>query len=218
MPRPWESSRFPVAGPYLLRQTLDRHLVAAVAELAVDAACRRAWVDREGRATDTMRGTRLGDSAPEYVTFLSEVLGSPEVEALRGDPRLQEAVTAVCGSELVPIGADVCRITFPGEPHGTPAHQDAWYCKAPGLWIAWIPLDDCSRERGTLEVADPEPELADHDATGLIDVSDRGWRTMECMPGDVLLFSGLTPHRSLPNRSADRPRLSIDLRFAMEAP
>nr|WP_282449585.1 phytanoyl-CoA dioxygenase family protein [Roseibium sp. CAU 1639] len=186
--------------------------------MVLEAACKRGWIDRGGRATDPMRGMRFGDGAPEYVGFLAEVLGSPEVEALRGDPQLLEAVTAVCGPGMAPIGADVCRITFPGEAHGTPAHQDGWYCKAPGLWIAWIPLVDCSRELGALEVAAPKPELADHDATGLIDVPDRGWRTMNCVPGDVLLFSGLTPHRSLPNRSADRPRLSLDLRFALEAP
>jgi len=215
MPRDSSCSR--LAGPCLVAQALDPDLVAAVAERAMQAARKRGWLDRIGRSTEVVRGMRLEDTAPEYVAFLADVLGSPDVDALRESPCFQEAVGAVCGTALTPIRADICRITFPGEPNGTPAHQDGWYCKAPDLWIAWLPLVACPAELGALEVAAPEPVLADHDTAGLIDPPRTGWRTMPCTPGDVLLFSGLTPHRSLPNRSADRPRLSLDLRFAREA-
>jgi hypothetical protein len=200
-----------------VKQVLDRDLVAAVTEQAMRAACKRGWVDRDGRASVAMRGRRFEDTAPEYVAFLAEVLGSSDVDTLRRSPGLLKAVSTACGTTLIPIRADICRITFPGEAHGTPVHQDRWYCKAPGLWIAWIPLVDCPEALGALEVAEPEPMLADHDAAGLTGAPGTGWRAMPCTPGDVLLFSGLTPHRSRPNRSADRPRLSLDLRFAREA-
>lgn len=217
MPGTQDDRDHEVTGPCLLRQALDRGLVAAVAERAVQSARARGWIDGGGLVPPHMRGCRLAEDDPDLVVFLAEVLASPEVDALCRDRLLTEAVAAVSGQRLKPIGADICRITFPGEAHGTPAHQDGWYCKAPGLWIAWIPLVDCPEALGALEVAEPEPMLADHDAAGLTGAPGTGWRAMPCTPGDVLLFSGLTPHRSLPNRSTDCPRLSLDIRFALEA-
>lgn len=87
----------------------------------------------------------------------------------------------------------------------------------PRLCIAWIPLVACSRKLGALEVAAYEMSLAEHDADGLVGATAITWRSVPCGPGDVLLFSGLTPHRSLPNRSAGRVRLSLDMRFGETA-
>lgn len=206
------------AGPHLLRQLLGPDLVTPVADHASQAARARGWLDAAGRVAGRMHGRRLEDHDPDYVAFLAEMLASPAVDALRRDPGLGAAVAEVSGRPLVPIRADVCRITFPGEPHGTPAHQDAWYCRAPGLWIAWMPLVACDAETGTLQVAEAADGLLNHQGNGLDAEGVTGWRTMACVPGDVLLFSGLTPHRSLPNRSAGRARVSLDLRFALEAP
>lgn len=163
-----------------------------------------------------MHGKRLEIDDPGYVSFLSDVLTLREVTALRTGRHLQDALKRACGSPLKPLEADVCRITFPGEAHGTAAHQDAWYCRAPGLWIAWLPLVTCPRRLGALEVAERETVLLAHDETGLTGDLPFKWCSVPCAPGDVLLFSGLTPHRSLPNRSADRPRLSLDLRFGLD--
>jgi len=165
-----------------------------------------------------MRGRRLETGQPDYVSFLADVLSLPETDRLRNDAALLDAVACASGQRLIPIGADVCRITFPDEPHGTPAHQDAWYCRAPSLWIAWIPLVACTETLGGLEVTERETTLMDHDGNGLTRDPGTGWRAIACVPGDALLFSGLTPHRSKPNRSPDRPRLSLDLRFAMHSP
>ncbi|MHA7775884.1 phytanoyl-CoA dioxygenase family protein [Roseibium sp. M-1] len=197
----------------MLRHVLDREMVETVAARARQAAQTRGWIGTDGRATASMHGKRLDPVDPALVAFQAEVLGSLEVANLRADRSLHRAVATHSGRFLTPAGADICRITFPDEPEGTPAHQDAWYCKVPGLCIAWIPLVACSRRLGALEVADRERPLAEHDAEGLIDDAASRWRSVPCGPGDVLLFSGLTPHRSLPNRSAGRVRLSLDIRF-----
>ncbi|WP_420335299.1 phytanoyl-CoA dioxygenase family protein [Roseibium sp.] len=201
--------------PRLLRHVLDRDLVTALAARVRDAAIARGWIDRDGRAAAHMHTRRLETGDPGYVSFLAEVLALDEVAALRSDPGLTEALKCASGQRLKPLAADVCRITFPGEACGTAAHQDAWYCRAPGLWIAWLPLVDCPRQLGALEVAERETDLLSHDGAVLADDMPVTWKAAPCAPGDVLLFSGLTPHRSLPNRSADRPRLSIDLRFGL---
>ncbi|MCX2720910.1 phytanoyl-CoA dioxygenase family protein [Roseibium salinum] len=202
-----------LAASRLLRRVLDRDLVLAVAARVRQSACRRGWLKEDGRVSARMHGTRLAADDPDYVAFLAEILSLPEVDALRSDRSLRSAVAEASGQSLEPLRADICRITFPGEPGGTPAHQDAWYCKVPRLWIAWIPLVACSRRLGTLEIADRELPLAAHDENGLAGDLRTTWCPASCGPGDVLLFSGLTPHRSLPNRSAERPRLSLDLRF-----
>ncbi|WP_422040517.1 phytanoyl-CoA dioxygenase family protein [Roseibium sp.] len=200
--------------PRLLRRVLDRDLVRSLAARVRDAARARGWLDADGQAAPRMRGRRLEIDDPDYVAFLADVLALRDVADLRSDPDLQDALDRTCGQRLKPLQADVCRITFPGEPCGTAAHQDAWYCQAPGLWIAWVPLVNCPRRLGALQVAERETKLQPHDETGLSGDIPFKWRSVPCAPGDVLLFSGLTPHRSLPNRSADLPRLSIDLRFA----
>lgn len=202
--------------PRLLRRVLDQGLVAALAAKVQDAARDRGWLDREGRAAPHMHAKRLETGDPGYVSFLAEVLACSEVAALRSDATLKDALRRVSGQTLTPLAADICRITFPGETRGTPAHQDAWYCRAPGLWIAWLPLVTCTRRLGPLQVVGRETELLAHDETGLTEDVPFSWQTVPCAPGDVLLFSGLTPHRSLPNRSAGRPRLSIDLRFGLD--
>nr|WP_319385452.1 phytanoyl-CoA dioxygenase family protein [uncultured Roseibium sp.] len=200
--------------PRLLRRVLDRGLVRSLSARVRDAARARGWLDPYGKATPRMHGRRLEIDDPDYVSFLAEVLSLLEVADLRSDPDLQDALYRTCGQRLKPLQADVCRITFPGEQRGTAAHQDAWYCHTPGLWIAWVPLVNCPRRLGALQVAERETGLQPHDETGLSGDMPFNWHAVPCAPGDVLLFSGLTPHRSLPNRSADRPRLSIDLRFA----
>lgn len=201
--------------PHLLRRALDRNLVETLAARVRDAARSRGWLGRDGRTVPHMYGTKLETDDPGYVSFLAEVLALEEVATLRAHPGLTDGLRRVSGHDLKALQADVCRMTFPGETRGTAAHQDAWYCRAPGLWIAWLPLVPCPRRLGSLEVADRETEQLPHDETGLSGDIPCNWRAVPCSPGDVLLFSGLTPHRSLPNRSVDRPRLSLDLRFGL---
>lgn len=201
--------------PRLLRRAIDRNLISALTAKVQDAARARGWIDRNGRAAPNMHARRLATDDPGYVSFLADVLALREVAALRADAGLEAALMRASGHRLKPLAADICRITFPGEAHGTAAHQDAWYCRTPGLWIAWLPLVNCPRRLGALQVAERETDLLPHDEGGLTDDGPVTWNSVPCAAGDVLLFTGLTPHKSLPNRSVCRPRLSIDLRFGL---
>lgn len=202
--------------------TLRRGLLApdridAAARRAIAAARERGWVDAQGVPRPAMRGCRLAYDDPEYAGFLAEVLPTAEFAALRRDPALAEAASDAAGRALRPLGADICRITFPGERFGTPAHQDAWYVPNAPLWIAWVPLLDCPQALGPLELAPPTTASLPHDADGLVSAPEAGWRPVPCAVGDVLFFSGLAPHRSLPNQSTNGLRLSVDIRFSVGA-
>lgn len=166
-----------------------------------------------------MRGERFAADCPDLASYLAETLPASEITGLRDQVR--DAVATTAGTAVVSLQADVCRITFPGEPGGTPAHQDSWYLRQPGLWVAWIPLVDCPLPVGPLEVAPGAggPGPAPHDENGIAGpVPEESWRVLPCRRGDVVIFSGSTIHRSRPNRSVETVRLSVDIRFAAKPP
>jgi hypothetical protein len=57
------------------------------------------------------------------------------------------------------------------------------------------------------------PVRAGGPVVGLEVPADAPWLSADLWPGDVLLFSALTVHCALPNRTADRLRVSVDYRY-----
>ena len=60
--------------------------------------------------------------------------------------------------------------------------------------------------------------LLEHSGTGIVDggvpvADDVVWSVADLSCGDAILFRPHTLHRSLPNRSGDRLRLSADFRY-----
>ncbi|MEM8812882.1 MAG: phytanoyl-CoA dioxygenase family protein [Pseudomonadota bacterium] len=163
-----------------------------------------------------MRGRRLEPAAPALVDFLAEALATREIETLRDVGR--DVVASVAGASVVPLQADVCRITFPDEPGGTPAHRDDWYVAGPDFWIAWMALVDCPVSLGPLEVAGGRTcsSASNHAAPSAPPIPDHYWQSLTCREGDIVVIRGDTFHRSRPNRSADNVRLSVDFRYAVQ--
>jgi len=110
-----------------------------------------------------------------------------------------------------------------------PYHQDSRVLDCPLVNI-WIPFVDCGRNRPTLEVLplrlfDLVPTISGEDGH-LAQIgaeitaaafqerfgADSGWHP-EMAKGDVLVFSGLTVHRSYVTSAMDHERASIDLRL-----
>jgi ectoine hydroxylase-related dioxygenase (phytanoyl-CoA dioxygenase family) len=117
---------------------------------------------------------------------------------------------------------DTCRVFSPcSSALTTPPHQDYYYVRGDTrLWTAWIPLGDCPRELGGLAV------LPGSQRHGLAPLAGEGsgkqggdvdaavtWMTTDFACGDVLMFSCLTTHRALENRTPDRLRVSADFRY-----
>lgn len=117
--------------------------------------------------------------------------------------------------------ANTCRVFSPHADMATQPHQDAHYVRMiEEFWTAWIPLGDCPIELGPLAVLPGShcQGLRAHAGSGIVEggvevPDDAVWRTSDFCCGDVLLFTNLTLHRSLANRSGDRLRLSADFRY-----
>ncbi|NKB42733.1 MAG: hypothetical protein GKS03_00505 [Alphaproteobacteria bacterium] len=114
-----------------------------------------------------------------------------------------------------------------------PWHQDSSYLQkgadqTPQITF-WVPLMDSTVENGCLEVAVGEHNSGElkHEPHSLEEYGNSSWyleipsdvassfqrQAFEIGSGSYLIFSHLTPHRSLPNRS-ENSRWSIDFRFA----
>ena len=132
--------------------------------------------------------------AENVVAVQCDVMALDAVGALRNHSGLMGALAEILGGRPFPIHADVLRIVPPGAAP-TPPHKDADYVARQPMWIAWLPLVDCPAELGPLVMW-----------------PSRAPRPLPCTPGDVIFFSSLTEHSTMPN-TGPRLRLSIDFRY-----
>lgn len=159
------------------------------------------------------------------------ILVSRPVYNLWQRPEILAPIRTLVGDEVFAHGIWNGRPREPHQPIQTINwHQDAHYYKdwdaSDGrLVTCWIPLVPVDERNGCLQVirgshtrgmAKPIREktglfTVDEDATAGDAVS------LPMDPGDVLLFSDVTMHRSLHNES-DGVRWSIDIRFGQPAP
>lgn len=204
-----------------LRRLLPLTRLAPLRALVDAALIRRGWLV-DGASDPALRLGRWDD--PRWVELLAEILPSAPFRALAAAPELLAAVRAVLGDEPVLHVGDVCRVVSPGAADlATPAHQDAAYLGAPdGVWTAWLPLGPCPRALGPLTLLPGSHQgglrphaavVAGGTAVGTAVPADAAWHGADLAAGDVLLFSSFTVHRALPNRTADRLRVSVDYRY-----
>ena len=159
---------------------------------------------------------------PDFVALQCVVLATPEFAAVGDAPALLGVLGDLYGRPVRTRRGDLCRIAVPGHPdRATPPHQDHHYVGgSPEIWTAWLPLTDCPLELGPLVVlpgshrggARPHG-VAAAGVEGVAVEDGAVWAGGDLAAGDALLFSSLTIHRSLPNRTADRLRLSVDYRY-----
>ncbi len=207
-----------------------RQLVSAAALGPVRAFVRAfgaaaGWVhadDANPPWVEAVPGVQLagrGFDDPAWIRLQQDLNRLPAFHALGEDPRVLEVLGAVYGEPARGATTHLCWIKLPGSPqHTTLPHQDRYYVPAcEDLWTAWYPLVPTPFALGPLAV------IAGSHRSGLwhhthalagIDVPDgSAWDSSEVLPGDVLLFGGLTVHAGWANVSADRVRVSADVRF-----
>lgn len=104
----------------------------------------------------------------------------------------------------------------------TPPHQDFPLVQGTTrTWTAWFPLDDCPRERGPLAVLRGSHRggylpIAAASGAGAIQAllcQESDWASADFAIGDVLTFTSLTVHRSVPATTRETIRLSMDVRY-----
>lgn len=126
------------------------------------------------------------------------------------------------GEAVLPLPRVLVRNMFPRQDeHTTPQHQDYPHVQGTDrLLTCWLPIGDCDPAMGGLAIARGsnrlgvlpiEPSMGAGGMAVPGDFSD-DWAWSPMQAGDALIFSCLTVHRGVPNRS-DRMRLSIDFRY-----
>lgn len=142
------------------------------------------------------------------------------------DPRLTIPVSAFLGQKAVLI--QTMLYFKPPGARGQAFHQDNLYLRTTPLAGAWLALDPANEENGTMLMAPGSHKLgllprveADTDLSFTAEGSyvPEGIRFVPVIlePGDVLFFSGLTLHGSLPNKTADRFRRAFICHYEGEA-
>jgi ectoine hydroxylase-related dioxygenase (phytanoyl-CoA dioxygenase family) len=146
---------------------------------------------------------------------------SPVFAAVARDPRLTSAVRELYGEEML-LFKDKLIFKLPGMS-GYGMHQDwAWWQPfAPPVVSVMVAIDGADVANGTLEVfpgchhalLSTPGELRNMHDTEIASVDVSTGELLETEPGDVILFDGLTPHRSGPNTS-ERSRQQLYLSYS----
>ncbi|MCA9720178.1 MAG: phytanoyl-CoA dioxygenase family protein [Myxococcales bacterium] len=164
----------------------------------------RAFLEPE-RDGDAVRINKIGHALHDRLPSFDRFSRTPELAALVRE--LGVARPLLLQSMLIfkepRVGGEVT------------AHQDATYLvtEPPSVLGLWFALDDATRENGCLELLPGGHREGlrrryrrDGDRTWTEELDARpwpeaGWRAAEVRAGALVVFHGLTPHRSGPHRS-----------------
>ena len=145
---------------------------------------------------------------------------SPVFAALARDPRVLGPIRELYGGDML-LFKDKLIFKLPGMS-GYTLHQDwAWWQPFPrDIVSVTVAIDGADAANGALEVFPgyhdrllSEPGvLRNMDAEEVARVDPAAGEMLETSPGDVVLFDGLTPHRSGPNTS-ERSRQQLYLSY-----
>lgn len=147
-----------------------------------------------------------------------------EFHRLAHHPAIIGLLTKIFGEPVFVHPRNIARLMAPHrDATPTPAHQDFIYVQgSQSTYTCWFPLGDCPRQLGGLTVLAGTHsrdilKVRDADGAGhrtvVLDDCPERWVEGDLQAGDVLIFHSKTVHRSLPNLTEDRIRLSVDFRY-----
>jgi hypothetical protein len=195
---------------------------AAVLACCADGGWLRSGSDVAAGIADVRRATV--EPEPSYNAVYFQVQRQRAFHALAYHPALQSTLAHITGAPLLTHPLKIARLMFPqNEAHTTRAHHDYPFIQGtPETFTAWIPLGDCPRALGGLEInpgTHRDNRYVYHPSLGAGAMSIQAedlpptWLSADYRAGDVLLFHSRTVHRALPNRDPERLRLSVDYRY-----
>ncbi len=163
------------------------------------------------------------DDDDEYLDVYARVQALEAFHRLKLDRNLIRIMEDLFQERVVPFPRTIARISFPDTAeHITQPHQDWIFVGGSTETIScWIPLGDVPEAVGGLKV------LAGSHKAGFLEprpAGGSGGRTVDVDPtlewhhsgfrcGDILLFKMFTVHAAAANRTPDKIRLSIDVRY-----
>ena len=209
-----------------LHKLVPEDVILAFRGAALNYSREAGWLDPSATAGEARAfpGRRVGGyQEDDWVNLQVRVQNSTEMWAVGDHVAIHRALRAVSGrsSYLCLSTANTCRVYSPHPDMATQPHQDANYFRLlEDFWTVWLPLGDCPREDGPLALlaGSHRDGLRDHTGLGIVDggvvvPEETEWTSGDLSCGDAILFRPLTLHRSLPNRSGTRLRLSADFRY-----
>ncbi|WP_461173313.1 phytanoyl-CoA dioxygenase family protein [Arthrobacter sp. Z1-9] len=150
-------------------------------------------------------------------------------------PAVLDVVEQILGPEISVNPVQHVRLKLPAHALGdnpdpmmgkSPWHQDGAVvldeADETEILTVWIPLGEANEENGCMRVipTDRSAELANHCPSPVkgahipdAQVDPSAGITLPMTAGSILLLHTRTVHDSLPNRTADRLRISLDLRY-----
>ncbi len=188
------------------------------------------WLSADSAPSDARVGrTPTVEGEVDYFCVYDRIQRLQSFHKLAHQPALQDVMRAVVGDSAFPHPLGIARLVFPdNEECTTPPHQDFPNNQGTAdLYAGWIPLGDCPRQLGGLSILEGSHRLGllpldfslgagGRQARLPMEADDLRWLSTDFRCGDLLVFHSLTLHRSLPNLSGDRFRLSVDYRFQEE--
>lgn len=200
-------------------QTLRRDILAVCRE----GGWLKAGTDPAAGIAEPSRRCTEGDL--EYARVYHEIYKLQSFHRAGHWPEVLATMEKVIGGPVLPHPQKIARLWFPQyTEHTTPIHQDFVHFQGTyETYTCWAPVGDCPRELGGLALLPGSHKInAVHDhhfslgAGSLAIDTERlkgQWVTTDYAIGDTLIFHSLTVHQALPNRTADRLRISLDNRY-----
>ncbi|MGC5033401.1 phytanoyl-CoA dioxygenase family protein [Micromonospora sp. DT229] len=218
--------RIDTDGYLFLKGLLPTAEVAAVRADILRLCAEADWL-AEGGAGDGVVDVTASCQPPDprYYAVYQRVISLESFNRLaHATPLLDMMKTLLGHDDVIPRPARLARLIFPQPDVGaTPPHQDYPHEQGtPEAYTAWVPLGKVPRQQGGLAVwpGSHRHGVFDHGFVpgvgGLgirVDGLGASWLTADFDPGDVVVFHSMTVHKALPNRTADRIRISADFRY-----
>lgn len=212
-------------GYLFIRGLLPREEVLALRRQFLELADRGGWIDRDQplEAGIVNPAKACKDPEPRYVESFRPMWKLEALHRLKHHPNVVRVYERMFGEPVLVHPLLVARNIFPQTgsfDFTTGSHQDRIHVGTGRSYAVWIPLGDCPMTKGGLTIAAGSHtqgvrEFALAATAGgleIVDPLEGTWVSGDFRTGDAVLFSDLTVHKALPNRSREL-RQSFDARY-----
>jgi hypothetical protein len=204
-------ARLAADGYVFLRGLLPAEPVRAAGERVAAALRAGGWTAAGSPLLGRAVGPREALADPAYRAAVTSLA----FNALPYLAPLRQTVRRILGPAAFSYPVKVLRAVAPETPaeraSGRYIHCDYRGSGVQDMLTTWLPLAEVPAALGGLAVR-PGGHRERPRRPGPLAGTERGWRTTDYRPGDVIIFHCLTPHAARPNTSRQL-RLSADFRW-----
>lgn len=183
------------------------------------------WLDTAHPPTAAIAAPEAACKDPEasYMSVFRHLWADEALHRLRTHPLVMDFFSRLFGEPAFVHPMFVQRNIFPQTSEfdfTTQPHQDKVHIGGDTNYAMWVPLGDCPLEKGSLAIAVGSHKGGVLDTkvgtgAGGMDIAapiPDTWACADFNAGDVLIFSDVTVHQALPNRTREL-RQSFDARY-----